>query len=138
MEPHELDTEALREKTKANTPGPPGPRKVRAFWGRTVRGRHHTLADDSSWSLHVWFTKSFLITYQGFEMGEAGFYHVKNPDLWLLLKPEKTGPRGARLSQGSSGLPASAPQPGPFGSLLSPLSPAVFLATPVFSTPSGI
>lgn len=41
-------------------------------------------------------------------MGEAGFYHVKNPDLWLLLKPEKTGPRGACLSQGSSGLPASA------------------------------
>lgn len=59
MEPHELDTEALREKTKANTPGLLGPRRVRAFWGRTVRGRHHTLEDDSSRSLHVWFTKSF-------------------------------------------------------------------------------
>lgn len=47
-------------------------------------------------------------------MGEAGFYHVKNPDLRLLLKPEKTGPHGAHLSQGSSGLPASAsPDPGP-------------------------
>ena len=105
---------------------------VRAFWGWIVR------ADTTRWRMTVPghsvsdSQTVFQLLSKVLKWGE-GVLSRENPDLRLLLKPKKIGPHGARISQGSGGLPASAPRHGPFGSSLSPAFPAVFLARPVFS-----
>lgn len=52
VEPHDLDIEALRERPRRT------PQACRAIHGEGLLGvdcpgRHHTLADDSSWSFRV-------------------------------------------------------------------------------------